>query len=351
MAEKLGKIDHHLFEDFIQDKCGANRNEVAVKPGFGVDVSVVDLPGDMAMALTSDPLSLIPTLGLKESAWLSVQLMANDMATTGFSPMYGQLVLNLPAEFSREDFKIYWDYIHEFCEDIGIAITGGHTGFIEGQNSTIAGGGTLITVAPKKDILTVKNASAGDSILVTKTCALSSAAILAMSFPETVIDKIGKEKHKEACDSFYQTSSLQDALIAAGKNREHQDITAMHDVTEGGVLGAIYELAEASQNGALIFNQNLPVNDLQKDICTIFSLDPRFCIGAGSMIITCKKDAAKTLISRLEKENIPCAEVGELTAREKGIKLKEGDEMKDLIYYEEDPYWAAFFNALKAGWK
>lgn len=351
MSEKLGKIDHHLFEKFIQSKCGTNRNEVTIKPGFGIDVSVVDLPGGMAMALTSDPLSLIPSLGLKESAWLSVQLMANDMATTGFSPMYGQLVLNLPAEFERTDFKIYWEYIHQFCKDIGIAITGGHTGFIEGQNSTIAGGGTLITVAPKKDILTVKNATAGDSILVTKTCALSSAAILAMSFPETIIDKIGKEKHKEACDSFYQTSSLKDALVAVGKEREHRDITAMHDVTEGGVLGAIYELAKASENGALIFNQKLPVNDLQREICSVFSLDPRFCIGAGAMIITCKKGVSEEVINRLEKENIPCVEVGQLTDEERGIKLSEDGVEEDLIYNEEDPYWEAFFKALKAGWK
>src|SRR5690606_17213236 len=103
--------------------------------------------------LTSDPLSLIPSLGLRESAWLSVQLMANDMATTGFAPMYGQFVLNLPATFSKPDFEAYWQHIHTFCTDIGIAVTGGHTGFIEGQNSTIAGGGTFITIAPKDKVL------------------------------------------------------------------------------------------------------------------------------------------------------------------------------------------------------
>ena len=72
MSEKLGKIEHHLFEQFIQDKCGHRRPEVRIGSQFGVDVSVIDLPGGQAMALTSDPLSLIPSLGLEESAWLSV---------------------------------------------------------------------------------------------------------------------------------------------------------------------------------------------------------------------------------------------------------------------------------------
>lgn len=351
MNEKLGKIEHHLFEQFIQHKCGQSRQEVRIGPQFGVDVSIVDLLGEQAMALTSDPLSLIPSLGLEESAWLSVQLMANDMATTGFAPMYGQFVLNLPALFSKNDFKIYWDYIHQFCANMGLAITGGHTGFIQGQNSTIAGGGTFITVAPKNKILVSKFARPGDVILVTKECAISAAAILAMSFPETLKNKAGHEYYQQACASFYRTSSLQDALTAVGKQNEHTDITAMHDVTEGGVLGAIYELAIASGNGAIIYNDKLPVGEIQAAVCQAFSLDPRYCIGAGSMIITCKKGTASEVINRLAKKNIPCVEVGQITEKQKGIRLVENGKESDLKYLEEDPYWAAFFKAFNAGWK
>lgn len=349
MSETLGKINHSQFEDFLKQRCGKERDEVRVGPDFGVDVSVVDLHGGKAMAMTSDPLSLIPSLGLEESAWLSVHLMANDMATTGFAPMFGQFVLNLPANLSTNDFEIYWNYIHKFCKDIGVSITGGHTGFIEGQNSTIAGGGTFITIAPKEEILVSKYAKTGDSILVTKTSALSSAAILAMSFPETVKNKAGKEFYYSASASFYETSSLKDALIAVEK--ENSEVTAMHDVTEGGVLGAIYELAVASGNGAEIFNEKLPIGEVQSAVCNLFSLDPRYCIGAGSMIITCKKENVSEIISRLETNHIPCTEVGTITEKSNGIKLVENNQTTDLIYFEEDPYWKAFFNAYKKGWK
>src|SRR5690625_7829028 len=91
--------------------------------------------------------------------------MSNDMATTGFAPMYGQFVLNLPAGFSPHDFSVYWDYIHRFCADIDVAVTGGHTGFVEGQNSTIAGGGTLISIAPRNEVLVSSGAQAGDAVL------------------------------------------------------------------------------------------------------------------------------------------------------------------------------------------
>src|SRR5690606_31899503 len=222
---------------------------------------------------TSDPLSLIPSLGLEESAWLSVHLMANDMATTGFAPMYGQFVLNLPADFPKVEFGRYWSYIHQFTSDIGMAITGGHTGFAEGQHSTIAGGGTFTTVAPKAQLLTSTLATPGDVILVTKTCALSAAAMLAMSSPETVKNQAGIAHYQEACASFYATSSLQDALVAVGRNSRRAGVPPMHDVTEGGVLGAIYELAVASGNGALVDNERLPIGEAQTAVCKVFSLD------------------------------------------------------------------------------
>lgn len=344
---KLGKIEPHLFDAFISGRCGSVRPEVTAGPQFGVDVALVDLQNNMAMALTSDPLSLIPSLGLQESAWLSVQLMANDIATTGFAPMYGQFVLNLPATFSKEDFKTYWQHIHTFCSTIGVAVTGGHTGFIEGQNSTIAGGGTFITIAPKDKILLSKYAHPGDIILVTKSCALSSSAILAMSFPETIKSGAGVEVYQQACASFYDTSCLKDALAAIATGH----ITAMHDVTEGGVLGAIYELATASGNGAVVYNDKLPVHEVQSAVCDIFGLDPKYCIGAGALVIACKKDNAATVIKALDLQGIACAEVGEIVPAAQGITRVDGGMLSALTYLEEDPYWAAFFNAYKNGWK
>src|SRR5690625_224853 len=131
----IGKISSRFFDQMIRDRLGAERSEVTVKPRFGVDVSVVDLPSGLAMMMTSDPLSLIPSLGLEESAWLSVHLMANDMATTGFAPMYGQFVLNLPAGFSPHDFSVYLGYIHRIFAVIYVYVNCVLNRCVEGRNS------------------------------------------------------------------------------------------------------------------------------------------------------------------------------------------------------------------------
>jgi len=347
----LGKISNSGFGEIILPHCGRSRSEVKSGPAFGVDVSLVDIGGGMGLALTSDPLSLIPSLGLQESAWLSVHLMANDMGTTGFAPMYAQMVLNLPPGLSKAGFTTYWSYIHQYCNDIGVAITGGHTGSIEGQNSTIAGGGTMLLTAPLNNILLSHKANAGDVIIVTKECALSSSAILAMCFPETVKNKLGNEVYDKACALFYQTSSLPEALIASGANDPYHEVTAMHDVTEGGVLGAVYEMAIASGNGVTVDNKLLPKGNAQESICGLFGIDSRFCIGAGSIVMAVKPDAALNVLQRLQQNNIKGTIIGEFTPKEQGYKLVDDDVEANLPYYSTDPYWAAFFNAYKNGWK
>ncbi len=345
----LGKINNDDFEGMILQRCGKDRKEVHCGPAFGVDVSVINLPGGLALAMTSDPLSLIPSLGLQESAWLSVHLMANDMGTTGFAPMYAQMVLNLPDYLTRQDLDTYWGFIHKYCAEIGVSITGGHTGKVTGQNSTIAGGGTMVLTAPADKILLSKYAQPEDLIIVTKQCAVSSTAILAMSFPETVINKLGKEAYTLACDLFYQTSSLEEALLAT--DDEETMVSAMHDVTEGGVLGAAYEMAAASGNGVILENQKIPVSDTVRQVCSLFELDPRFCVGAGSTVMAVDKLKARLLIEKLAQHNIQATVIGKFIAKEQGYQLIDQDEILNLPYFATDPYWGAFFNALNKGWK
>jgi len=349
--DNSGKIAAATFKDILLPQCGFHRDEVLVGPKFGVDTAVINLGNNLGMAVSSDPLSLIPSIGLQESAWLSVHLLANDMASTGFAPMYAQFVLNLPPSLSLGAFKEYWTYMHQFCKAIGVAITGGHTGQIEGQNSTISGGGTMFLTAPLHEIITSNRAEPGDVIVVTKETALVASSILAMSFPETVKNRLGKEVYERGCENFYQTSSLKDALSAAEVLRRNVDLKAMHDVTEGGVVGAICEMAQASGCGFRLYNDALPVGEVQRQITQLFEIDHRFCVGAGSMVMAVQKGKEGELIRHLTSRSIKATVVGEITPKEEGFHIVENGKEEDLSFDGKDPYWEAFFKALKAGLK
>lgn len=345
-----GKIQEGFFKQSIFPFCGASRAEVLAGPQYGVDVSIINLPNGMDMALTSDPLSLVPSIGLRESAWLSVHLMANDMATTGVAPQYAQLVLNLPEQTTGPQFETYWQYIHSYCKEINVAITGGHTGHAQGQQSTMAGGGTMIAIAPANSFLLSKNAAPGDVIIVTEEAAMLASSVLALSFPQTVKNNCGLENYQAACELFYKTSSLRAGLTAVDTGADKQ-VTAMHDVTEGGVLGAIYELAVAAGHGALIEMYQLPVGRPQQAICDLFHIDPLYCVGAGSMIITARPDKYEQVLLRLHAAGIKATLVGAITAKEEGIVIRNNDKEERLQHSGADPYWAAFFHAFKNGWE
>lgn len=349
---QTGKIGDELFKEMVYPYCGAQRPEVTIPPQFGVDVSLIRLPNGYEMALTSDPLSLIPTLGLRESAWLSVCLMANDMATTGKAPQYAQFVLNLPPTLSAEDFQEYWKYIHLYCEEMGTAITGGHTGRFEGMNATVAGGGTMITIAPQGEMLTSKGASEGDVIIITKEAALIATSILARSFPQTVQNKCGLEAQQQAAALFEQTSALQAGIVAASLNtKDTKVVTGMHDVTEGGVLGAIYEMALAVGCGAVVEKSKIPVGILQQRVCAVFDIDPLCCIGAGSMIIAAKSEGAVDVIEALHQQGIKATIVGQLVNSGDGFHLIDEGAKVPFTPPNADPYWKAFYEAFARGLK
>lgn len=348
--DNSGKINHTLFREIIEPDIGKSRPELVKGPAFGVDTSVIDLGDGKGLAVSSDPLSLIPSLGLRESAWLSVHLLVNDMATTGFAPQFAQFVLNLPPDFSKENFKTYWQHIHHFCTECGVAVTGGHTAQVPGQQSTMPGGGTMFLQAPLNQILTSDGAEPGDRLIVTKESALAATSILAMSFPETVQRELGNGVHEQGCSNFYQTSSLKEALVAAEVLEPKTELKAMHDVTEGGILGAVSELAEASGCGFRVFDQHLPVGEVAGKICDLFDIDPRLCVGAGSMIMAVQDGKEQALLDHLRDRSIPAVTVGKLTSERKGCIVGENGKETPFSFDGKDPYWKAFFTAMEAGW-
>lgn len=345
-----GKISAKVFKEDLLNQTGARRPEVKAGPMYGVDTSIVDIGNEKVLCISSDPLSLIPSMGMEVSAWLSVHLLVNDMCTTGFAPQYAQFVLNLPPELSREDFQKYWGHIHTLCDKLNIAITGGHTGQIYGQNSTISGGGTMFLTAPKNEVLLSNGAKAGDSIIMTKSAAISSSSLLARAFPKTIIIKLGKAIHEKAADQFWKISVLEESQIARKTLQSNQELNAMHDVTEGGVLGACYEMSVASGLGFEIDQDKIPVAEEARRVMELFEIDPLYCIGSGCMVMSVRPGAERKLINALEKKGIPATSIGRFTAQEDHLLFEKG-KSKKLEFYGEDPYWAAFFNAYLKGWK
>ncbi|HEX7079458.1 MAG TPA: AIR synthase-related protein [Gammaproteobacteria bacterium] len=344
-----GKVPAEFLEAFVYPRCGARRPEVRVGPAAGVDTAVVDLPNGYSIAFTADPVSLVPSLGAKESAWLTVHLLASDITTTGCPPMYALFDLNLPPDLSEAAFEEYWSHVHEFCAELGCAIVGGHTGRFEGQHSTVAGGGVMATVAPSGDILTSRGGRPGDTVLVTRECGISAVAILARAFPETVAERCGDEALAYGRSLFYQSSTAAAALAAVRVGRGPAGVTALHDATEGGVRAALVELAAASGCGIDVHKERIPTTEAARSIAGVFGLDPFEIVSSGALVIAAAPDRADDVVSALADAGVPAAAVGTLTEAARGLRLIEDGRAEPLTHPGSDPYWRAFYRAIAEG--
>ena len=351
MSEKAGKFSAKTLKNTVLQKLGAKRDEVIINAAYGTDTAVIQINKDLAMAVSSDPISLIPSLGLWESAMLTVHLTANDLATTGFSAKYAQFVLNLPMHLTDEQFSEFWGHVHTICEELNIAITGGHTGKIPGQESTVPGSATMFLTAPKNQILTAQGVKPGDILIMTKSAAISSTSILAKSFPETLKKELGEDLYQKAVANFNKVSATKDALVASKALVNNEELTAMHDVTEGGIYGAAMEMAIASNCGLEIESNAVLIGEEQEKIARFFNLDYRRIIGSGSMLIAVKPHRASRLIDALAEEGIPSAIIGKFSDEAGVFYSLENDQKVRIEQDEQDPYWAAFFEALEKGLK
>ncbi|MFN3134600.1 MAG: AIR synthase family protein [Candidatus Kryptonium sp.] len=349
---KFGKVGKLFFDNIIYPKLGLKRDEVLVGPNYGCDNAVIKINDRQVMILTSDPLSIIPALGLEDSAWLTVHLLASDLSTSGIPPMYAMLNFNLPPQITKEEFEVYWDAFHHECEKLGIAIVGGHTGKFFGIDYTIVGGGTFVAIGDIDKYLSSNMAKPGDRIVITKGSAIATTGILARIFPETIEKNFGSDFLKEAQSYFRKFSVVDDALTAVKIGVRDDGVSAMHDATEGGVLGGIYEMAVASGCGVHVFKDKIPVSETTRKICQLFEIDPYISLSEGTLIIAVKEEKVAELLKVLSENEIESAEVGYFEGAPYGLWIEKLDGTKEpLIYPEADPYWNAYVSAINKGWR
>lgn len=341
----IGKISAEIFDQIILPQLGKRRPEVLVGPQHGVDVGVVDLGGGQVMVTTTDPIFVVPPYGWERSGWFAVHILASDAVTSGLPPKYITMDLNLPLAVTRDQFEALWRVMHRECEKLGMAIISGHTGRYEGCDYPMIGGATVICVGPKDQYVTPAMANVNDLIVVTKGAAIEAAGLFAVTFPEEVAERYGKPFAEEAEKIFWQMSVVEDALTAVSVGVRENGVTAMHDATECGIWGGLFEIAQASEVGLVIEKDQIIVQESVRKVCDLFGIDPYTSISEGTLIATCRPHRVKELLSRLEDKGIPASIVGELTDAREGLHYFEGGRKHALRHPRVDPFWAAFGRA------
>ena len=342
---EIGKISPGVFNELIFPRLGAASESVIVGPQHGVDVGIVEI-GGKAVALTTDPVFVVPEYGWEKAAWFAIHILASDAVTSGLRPKYLSIDLNLPMEMTREQLEVVWDTMHRECQKLGISVVCGHTARYENCHYPMVGGATVISVGEKDEYVTPKMARAGDQIIITKGPAIEATGIFATMFPDLLGQEFGPRFSRKAQEVFYKMSVVEDALTAVGVGVRENGVTAMHDATECGVWGGLYEIAQAADLGVRVEKERIVVETCVPQVCRYFGIDPYSSISEGTLIIACRRHRAREIVEALSQKDIASSIVGELIEPQYGMILVEGGTEKRLEHPIVDPFWKAFYDAL-----
>jgi hydrogenase maturation factor len=343
----VGKISPEIFDELIYPNLGEKSDKVLVGPRHGVDIGVVDIGDDQVMVTTTDPVFIVPEYGFERAAWFAIHILASDAVTSGLAPTYLSIDLNLPLSMTKQQLRTVWLVISEECKKMGMSVISGHTARYHGCNYPMVGGATVICIGDKSKYVSPEMAKIGDRVIITKGAAIEATGIFAVAFKHKIEEHFGREFSRRAERIFWQMSVVEDALTAVQVGTRENGVTAMHDATECGVWGGLYELAKASHVGLRIDKDRIIVSDEVDKICTKFSMDPYSSISEGTLIITCKEEKSEQVVTKLKEKDIASSVVGEVVPQGKGILLVEGNRESRLEHPRIDPFWAAFEKTLR----
>ena len=343
---EIGKISPAIFNELIFPRLGAKSEKVLVGPQHGVDVGIVKI-GDKAVSFTTDPVFIVPEYGWERAAWFAIHIIASDSVTCGLKPSLLSIDLNLPMEMTKEQLEIMWDTMHRECDKLGISVITGHTARYENCHYPMVGGATIVGIGELDEYVTPKLAKAGDKIIITKGPAIEATGIFATMFPRLIEREFGYDFSQRAQQIFYKMSVVEDAMTAVGAGVREDGITTMHDATECGIWGGLFELAQAAGLGVRVEKEQIVVEDCVTEICSYFNIDPYASISEGTLIIACREHKAQEVVETLTQKGIKSSIVGELTEPGDGMVLiSQGNEGK-LEHPIVDSFWKAFYGALK----
>ncbi|NLY76864.1 MAG: AIR synthase [Tissierellia bacterium] len=325
---EIGKLPNHLLEEIVFKNIKNKRKEVLMGAAIGEDNAIIDF-GDEICAISTDPI----TGTTKHIGKLAVYISCNDVSSSGAEPIGVLLTILAPPHTTEKDIETIMTDAGEASKELNVEIIGGHTEITDAVNRIVVSS-TVIGKQKKEKMIDSKKVKVGDKILMTKYAGIEGTTILAKELREYLIGKLGKDKLEEARSLYKHISVMKEGIIC-GK----VGVNYMHDITEGGVLGAIWEAAAAIGKGVKVYEDLIPMKEVTREISKILNIDPYRLISSGSMLIIAKKEKVSLLKEKLSEEGIEVTEIGEVI--EEGIYLQKKDGLAEIAPPSSDELYKA----------
>ena len=308
---KVGKVPESVLKRSVLKQIHTKREEVLLGAGVGEDCAALKLKEGEIFVLSTDPI----TGTAQDIGNLAIHITMNDLASAGAEPIGVMLTILLPEGTEESQLKTMMGQMEEACGETGVQIIGGHTEVTRAVNQPLV---SVCGVGKAREgmLVSTAGAMADDDIVVTKWIGLEGTSILAKEKEEELLTRYPRHLIETAKGFDQYLSVLPESGIAVKAG-----IHAMHDVTEGGIFGALWEMAESSGVGLEIDWKKLPIKQETVEICEFFGINPYGLISSGSMLMAAPDGSG--LVRQLEKAGIHAVVVGKAVEGNDRVLLNE----------------------------
>lgn len=319
---EIGKLKTDLLEKYIFNKLVSNREEVIMGGGTGLDNAVMDFGGDLIVAST-DPI----TGATKNLGSLAINISVNDVSCQCADPVGILMTLLIPPSASLDDLKEIVDDATRTAGELNVDIVGGHTEVTDAVNKIVIST-TVIGRVNKKRRPDLKTVKAGDVLAVSKHLGIEGTSIIAHEKDE-IKSFLSEEEYELAISLSRDLSVLKESKLAGKYGVKH-----MHDITEGGLFGAVWETSKALGHGIKIFADALPLLDVTKKICDFYKINPMKLISSGSMLMVFDGEKFNDFKEEAEASGIKVTKVGVVNNEDQAVVKYED---REIILQDPDP--------------
>jgi|YNPNPStandDraft_1061719.scaffolds.fasta_scaffold34071_3 hydrogenase maturation factor len=323
---QLGKLSPALLEEIIFPFRGATRPEALLGAGLGRDCGILRFGGNL-VAVTCDPITGAPDF----LGFFAVQVVVNDLVCSGAEPIAMLASLIFPPESSLKMVQKTMEEIDLACRKFNVALLGGHTEISQVVRKPLVHCVGLGRVS-NHDFPDVTRVVPGDVILMTKGVGIEGTAILAWE-KGVELERVFGKKMVEKARSFLEMMSVVEEARLSVSFHPH----CLHDVTEGGLLGALWEVCAGQGLGFEIEEEKIFVFPETRAIASYFAIDPLCLISSGTLLVFAS--STEGILSTLQEASIPVFEIGKVTENPRRVVRQRDGGIREIAECPQDELW------------
>ncbi|MEM2005550.1 MAG: AIR synthase family protein [Zestosphaera sp.] len=323
------KLKPEALRRYVIDKFSAADPDVVMQAGVGVDAAAVKACGETLIAVHPDPISG----AVRHLGTLSIVIPANDVAMVGAYPRFFTSVLLLP-EGSGEDLvdEITSSMVRALSR-YGASMVGGHTEFTDSVTRPVVVT-TAFGILKAGSLVRIDGVREGDVIVMSKYAGIEGTAVLASDFRQVLKHRgVGEEVLVKGEEMINDVSVVEEANLLSTEAL----VNAMHDPTEGGILGGLAEMAYASGKLIRAYADRIPVSPVTVRVAEALGIDPLRMLSSGALLASIPRERAEDAVDLLEGIGVKASVIGEVLPGGRGAPLLElvRGSSREFIY---DPY-------------